>query len=126
MSGSLLKTVRWAAIALMGAMALYQLLILAYITFANLTPKPWGLPLVWLVVISELPAVALALRYAWLPMVVGTFSWIVDVITFQLGEQHVGLATALQHSSLDFAFIFLAVVFFLTRATPSPGRAVRQ
>lgn len=117
-----MKIIRWTAVVLMGALALYELLILAFITFATLSPKPSGLPLAWIFTIGELSAVVLALRYGWLPMVAGVLQWIMDVVVFQFGEQHVNLITAIQHSSLDFAFIFLALVCWLVPRTPRSAR----
>jgi hypothetical protein len=98
----------------MGAIAVYELLLLAFVTFAGLTTKPTGLPWAWLLAAGQLVAVVFAVRYEWLPMIVGILHWIGYVIIFQFREQHVPLKVALEHSSLDFSFIVLAVVCWLS------------
>lgn len=120
-----LKAIRWTTVALMSAWVLYDLLILALISSAPV-PKPQGFPLVWIVALANLPAVALALRYGWFPVIIGVLHWIVNVVVFQFGEQHASLTTAVLNSSIDFIFILLAVVCWLLPSGPRSDRISRN
>lgn len=111
------KTMEWITLILLGALTLFETLILCLGQFGtNFTqggPEPRGLQFGWLVLICKIVGLGISRRTGLLMLAAGLFNWLYSVIFIQMQAQHQSFSVALSKSPLDGAYLILVLLYIV-------------
>ena len=112
------KTVGWVVLILLGALTLFDALVLCLGQFGHDFTQggaePRGLRYSWLALACKVLGLGISLRTGLLMMVGGIIDWLYSVIFIQMQSQHQSLGNAMSNSPLDGIYLVLAAIYLLT------------
>jgi len=109
------KAVEWITLILLGALTLFETLILCLgqfgTDFTQGGPEPRGLGYGWLVLICKFVGLGISRRTGLLMLAAGIIDWLYSVVFIQMQSQHRSFVDALSRSPLDGAYLLLALIY---------------
>jgi hypothetical protein len=111
------KTIGWLTLILLGALTLFDALILCLGQFGHDFnqggAEPHGLRYGWLALVCKVVGLGISLRTGLLMIVGGLLDWVYGVVFIQMQGQHQSLGNAVSNSSLDGIYVVVAVTYIL-------------
>lgn len=110
------KTLGWVTLILLGALTVFEALILCLGQFgSDFTqggPEPRSLQYGWLALVCKVVGLGISRRTGLLLLVGGLIDWIYALF-IQMHGHHQALGAAISNSPLDGAYVLLAVIYIV-------------
>jgi len=119
-----MKTFRWVILFVLGALTLFDGLLLALGQFGhdfnNGGPNPPSLEYGWLFFALKIAALAISRRSSLPLLVVGIADWSYGIVVFQMHIRHLGFIPALGEGWMETSFLLLAIVYVVANGLWQP------